>query len=233
MDYKCVGPTLDIDPQEFLEEIIKSKDQDKLTPRTIVFFIQIANHAINKLHHENPLDRDDCIQAALYDLTKYWRGFDKDLYTNAFAYFTQMAKNAYAKEYKKIHRNKFLKKYQIFKIRRPIKSVIDFIRIDKLIENKFDDIDNAKYIKSFRYSEQPKKFSQWYVYEIKKPKNNSEEEEDIDTYDEIDILKNKIDIKEMFDKNGGLYYVEIKYEFKDQIQVISLDNFGGNEIYTV
>jgi len=232
MDYKCVGPNLNIDPNEFLEEIMKSKARNDLTPKTIDFFIQLANHAINNLHHENPLDREDCIQAALYDLLKYWRRFDKELSNNAFAYFTQIAKNAYAKEYKKIHRNKFLKKYQIFRVERPIKSVIDFIRIDKLIENKFDS--DAEYIKSFRYSDQPKKFSQWYAYEIKKSEySDNNEEEDINTYDEVDVLKHEMDLEEMFDINKNIYYIEIKYEFKDQVQMISLDNFGGNEIYTV
>lgn len=229
MDYKCVGSTLDIDKTEFLEEIIKSKKNNKLTLRTEEFFIQLANHAINKLHNENPLDREDCIQAALYDLLKYWRGFDENVSINAFAYFTQMAKNAYAKEYKKIHRNKFLKKYQIFKIERPIKDVNDFIHIDKIIESKFED--ELEYIKSFRYSLQPKKFSQWYTYEIKLANDDNDFLLDGDEDDEK--LKHAVDPSEMFNFNEGAYYVEIKYEFKDEVQMISLDNFGGNEIYTV
>lgn len=230
LKYDCVKSTLDIDKLEFLNEMIISKERDDLTKRTLEFFIQIANHAINRLHHENPLDREDCIQAALYDLLKYWRGFDKEKSTNAFAYFTQMAKNAYAKEFKKIHRNKFLKKYQIFKIQRPIKNVEDFIRIDKLIENKFED--DAEYIKSFRYSTIPKKFSQWYVYEIKNTELDEFEEECDDCHDD-DNLQYDVASEEMFDMNDGEYYVEIKYEFKDEVQMISLDNFGGNDIFTI
>lgn len=222
MDYKNVGPKLNIDKAEFLKEIVQSQKDSKLTPRTIDFFIQLANHAINKLPYENYLDKEDCIQAALYDLIKYWHNFDENKSKNAFAYFTQMAKNAYAKEFKKIHRNKFLKRYKIFKVHRPIIDTRDFIKIDKMIEVKFDD--DVDFIKYFRYSTIPKKYSQWYVFEIHTHTDDEIEDEE---------LKYEIDPEEMFDFSSGIYYVEIKYQFDDSISVMSLDQFGGNEVYTI
>ena len=68
--------------------------------------MRLANRAVDRLYFKDPRDREDCIQSALVDCIKYWRNFDetKTSPPNAFAYFTQMCKNGYAKEWKKIHR---------------------------------------------------------------------------------------------------------------------------------
>ena len=66
----------------------------------------LANRAVERLYFRDYRDKEDCIQSALVDCVKYWRNFDptKSDPPNAFAYFTQMCKNGYAKEWKKIHR---------------------------------------------------------------------------------------------------------------------------------
>jgi hypothetical protein len=66
----------------------------------------LAERAINRMSYVNPDDRQDCLQFALLDLLKYWRGF-KPEYPNAFAYFTEIAKRGYAKGWNKIHPQKY------------------------------------------------------------------------------------------------------------------------------
>lgn len=104
MGYKGIGSKLKINNADFEREIMLSKQQDKLTNNAAQYMIQIANHAIRKLHYSNPLDREDCIQFGLLDLMLYWRSYDPAISNNAFSYFTQMAFNGYGKGYKKIHR---------------------------------------------------------------------------------------------------------------------------------
>ncbi len=60
-----VGLKLKIDKKEFKLEIMQSKINDELTPKALQFLIEIANHAINRLPHNNPIDREDCIQSAV------------------------------------------------------------------------------------------------------------------------------------------------------------------------
>lgn len=106
-----------INNRDFTNEIIRCKygmlNEDtgyqhiagELSPKAIDYFILLANRAILKLTFSNPLDKEDCIQSALLDLLRYWRNFNEEKSNNAFAYFTQIAKNGYAKEYKKIHKH--------------------------------------------------------------------------------------------------------------------------------
>lgn len=93
-----------VNNKEFTEEIIRCKERGELSKFAIECLIVLANRAVNNLYFKDPRDREDCIQSALLDCIKYWKGFDeKREKLNAFAYFTQMCKNGYAKEWKKIH----------------------------------------------------------------------------------------------------------------------------------
>jgi len=94
-----------INNKEFTAEIVKCKSADELSNAAVNYFIILANRAIQKLKFSNPLDREDCIQSALLDLIRYWKNFDETKSNNAFAYFTQVAKNGYAKEYKRIYKH--------------------------------------------------------------------------------------------------------------------------------
>ena len=95
-----------INNKEFTQSVIESKEKDELQPFTIECFVMLANRAVERLYFKDYRDKEDCIQSALVDCIKYWRNFDpeKSDSPNAFAYFTQMCKNGYAKEWKKIHR---------------------------------------------------------------------------------------------------------------------------------
>lgn len=101
-----------INNKDFTEEIIKCKGSGELTPFAVQCFISLANRAVDRLYFKDYRDREDCIQSAILDCLKYWKSFDvsKTDTPNAFAYFTQMCKNGYAKEWKKIHRKTGLDK---------------------------------------------------------------------------------------------------------------------------
>jgi hypothetical protein len=106
-----------INNRDFTNEIIRCKygllNKDTgyqhspgvLSPLAIEYFVKLATRAIEKLHFPNEQDKEDCIQSALLDLLRYWPNFNEDKSNNAFAYFTQIAKNGYAKEYKKIYKH--------------------------------------------------------------------------------------------------------------------------------
>ena len=84
----------------------ESKNLDKLTQTAEKMLILLAERAINRMSYVNKDDRDDCLQFAMLDLLKYWRGFNPE-YPNAFAYFTEIAKRGYAKGWNKIHPLKY------------------------------------------------------------------------------------------------------------------------------
>jgi len=92
--------------KDLYAEIVKSKEQDKLTPTAEKMLILLAERAILKMKYVNDDDRDDCLQFAMLDLLKYWRNFNPK-YPNAFAYFTEIAKRGYAKGWNKIHPLKY------------------------------------------------------------------------------------------------------------------------------
>lgn len=101
-----------INNKDFTNAIIASKVDGELNKFAIDCFIALANRAVDRLYFKDPRDREDCIQSAILDCLKYWRSFDetKSETPNAFAYFTQMCKNGYAKEWKKIHKKTGLDK---------------------------------------------------------------------------------------------------------------------------
>ena len=92
--------------RDLYDQIVLSKEADKLTPDAEKMLILLAERAIRKLVYLNEDDRNDCLQFAILDLLKYWRNFNHK-YTNAFAYFTEIAKRGYAKGWNKIHPTKY------------------------------------------------------------------------------------------------------------------------------
>lgn len=92
---------------DLLEEIRKSKEIDELTPKALEYLMLLADRTSKKLSYKNPEDRDDCIAFAYSDLYKYWRNFDPAKSTNAFAYFTEIAKRGFAKGWNVLHPKKY------------------------------------------------------------------------------------------------------------------------------
>jgi|TARA_R100000951_G_scaffold113641_1_gene116069 hypothetical protein len=95
-----------VNNKEFTQSIIDDKKKEELSEFSISCFVALANRAVNKMYYEDYRDREDCIQSAILDCLKYWKGFDpsKSQNPNAFAYFTQVCKNGYAKQWKAIHK---------------------------------------------------------------------------------------------------------------------------------
>ncbi len=89
--------------KDLLAEIILSKEKDELTPTALDMLIRITNESSKKLKYKDEQDREDCIGYAIEDVLKYWRGFKPEKSTNAFAYYTQIIKNGFAKGWKKLH----------------------------------------------------------------------------------------------------------------------------------
>ena len=92
--------------RDLYDQIVLSLEADRLTPDAEKMLILIAERAITKLVYLNEDDKNDCLQFAILDLLKYWRNFNPK-YTNAFAYFTEIAKRGYAKGWNKIHPTKY------------------------------------------------------------------------------------------------------------------------------
>jgi len=55
------------------------------------------------MQYRDPMDRDDIIQQGVIDCYAYWKNFDVNKGSNAFAYFTQIIKNGAAKAWRVIH----------------------------------------------------------------------------------------------------------------------------------
>jgi hypothetical protein len=91
---------------DFYRAIVESKEQGKLTRDAEKMLILLAEKAINKMKYVDEKDREDCLAFAILDLLKYWKNFNPQ-YTNAFAYFTEIAKKGYAKGWNTIHPEKY------------------------------------------------------------------------------------------------------------------------------
>lgn len=102
-----------VDNKDLLREIIKSKEQDKLTPRAAEMLVKMANEISKVFKYKYEEDRQDCIAAAIEDCLKYWRSFNPEKSTNAFAYYTQMIKNGAAKGWRELYPVKASQKVSI------------------------------------------------------------------------------------------------------------------------
>ncbi len=87
---------------DLLAEIIKCKEQDELTEEAAKMFVQIATKMSTMLKYNNHDDREDCISAAVLDCIRYWRNFNPDITQNAFAFFTSVIRNGFAKGWRSL-----------------------------------------------------------------------------------------------------------------------------------
>tara|TARA_B100000900_G_scaffold402169_1_gene407738 strand:- start:22433 stop:22798 length:366 start_codon:yes stop_codon:yes gene_type:complete len=93
--------------RDLLEEIKKSREQDELTPKALKMLMMLAERSSNRLQYRDPDDKQDCIAYAYMDLYRYWRNFDPARSSNAFAYFTEVAKRGFAKGWNALHPKKY------------------------------------------------------------------------------------------------------------------------------
>ncbi len=88
--------------KDLRSELIKSKEEGKLTAEAIRMMMLMANRFGQKLTYVIEDDRYDCEAYAIMDCYQYWKGY-KPEFPNAFAYITQIIKNGYAKGYRKLY----------------------------------------------------------------------------------------------------------------------------------
>ena len=84
---------------DLYNEVVYCKDTNELSPVLTEYFRLIADRLITKLYFRDPMDRDDVFMGGWEDACIYWRKFDPSIGRNAFAYYTQIIKNGFAKGY--------------------------------------------------------------------------------------------------------------------------------------
>jgi DNA-directed RNA polymerase specialized sigma subunit len=88
---------------DLIVAILASKEKGQLTKETVEMFILMVHGISKKMSYRDPEDKEDCMAFAMEDLVKYWNRFDPSKSNNPFAYYTQIAKNGFAKGWKKLH----------------------------------------------------------------------------------------------------------------------------------
>jgi len=91
--------------KDLREAIIASKEKDVLSPEALEMLMLMADKFSNKLSYIYQEDKEDCISFAVMDCYQYWRGYDPEKSQNAFAYYTQIIKNGFAKGWRKLYGN--------------------------------------------------------------------------------------------------------------------------------
>jgi DNA-directed RNA polymerase specialized sigma subunit len=86
-------------------EIIRCKEKDEISREAIEMFQLMARKFSDKLTYIYEEDREDCIAFGVMDCYQYWRGYNPEKSQNAFAYFTQIIKNGFAKGWRKLYGN--------------------------------------------------------------------------------------------------------------------------------
>ena len=92
--------------KDFLEEILKSKELDELTPKAQEMMILLANKTIKKKRYYNVTDKDDCLQTGLLVMFTNWRCFDPEKSQNCFAYMTEVFKRGICRGFNDIYKLK-------------------------------------------------------------------------------------------------------------------------------
>lgn len=89
--------------QALYDEIIKSKEQDKLTDAAVEMFQLMVENIQRKCYYKDPEEKKDCAATALMDLILYWRAFNPEKSSNPFAFYTSVITNGLAKGWDKLH----------------------------------------------------------------------------------------------------------------------------------
>lgn len=85
--------------KELYKELIISKAMGKLTPDATRMIILIVNRVSSKFYYKHSEDREDCKSNAILRCLRFWKNFDEEKTTNAFAFFTEIIKRAMAQEW--------------------------------------------------------------------------------------------------------------------------------------
>jgi len=102
-----------VDPDELRNEIIKSKKNGELTPRSLDMLILMSDEIAKNFTYKYHQDREDCVSSAIEDILRYWKGYDEEKSDNAFAYFTRMIWNGLKKGWNKLYKIKSINKVSL------------------------------------------------------------------------------------------------------------------------
>lgn len=92
-----------VEPKELFNEIIASKEKGQLTDRAVEILMLMTRKIATIFQYKYEEDREDCISFAMEDVIKYWNRFDPAKSNNAFAFYTQMIKNGFAKGWRRLY----------------------------------------------------------------------------------------------------------------------------------
>lgn len=96
-----------VNDDEFTYEILLSKGLGKLTKKAEKNIITLVENAIKKIYYkfDNYDDIQDTIQTTYLNFLQKWQGFNPDIASSAFSYFTELHKRSSAEfmnEWKKM-----------------------------------------------------------------------------------------------------------------------------------
>ncbi len=95
-----------IDKNELYYEIVVSQGLGRLTNRAKKLIVLLAQKAIRRMSYYNPDDRADCLQTGLMIMFSNWQNFNRERFSDAFSYFTEIFKRAIAQGFNEIHRKR-------------------------------------------------------------------------------------------------------------------------------
>lgn len=213
--YKKVGAKLNIDKNEFFNEIKKSKEQDKLTDKAVDFFIKMAVHGVRhgNLHYQDQRDEEDCIQAALCECLKHWKNFDETQFSDPFSFFSSVIFNGYANQFKIIHRHRFVKTTKLYRC--DYNGEFNISRIKSEIMNFYNELTSEvrdRDIKRVQIRLRSDVSSKWQTIKIC----------DLDS------------IEQFHEEFPFISYFEVKMDFNSSVNFIALDQTSNDsEIFNI
>jgi DNA-directed RNA polymerase specialized sigma subunit len=92
-----------LDKEKFKKDVLESLEKGYLTDEAAKGMLLIAKHLTTKFTYKNPMDRDDCIGAAMLEVCKYWNRYNPKESPYPFSFFTTMITNGLAKGWGKIN----------------------------------------------------------------------------------------------------------------------------------
>lgn len=95
-----------VENKEMMYEMIISKEMGILSPKLLKMCMKIVKGVSKKFRYKEPEDRWDC-EAYCYEMIiKNWYHFDLDRYDNVFSWVTQVVKNGFALQFKRLMKSR-------------------------------------------------------------------------------------------------------------------------------
>jgi hypothetical protein len=95
-----------VENKEMMKQVIISKAMGIITPELLKQCIKIVKGVSKKFKYNDEEDRLDCEAYAYEVIIKNWYHFDELKFTNAFAYYTEIVKRAFAFQWKQLQKNR-------------------------------------------------------------------------------------------------------------------------------